>query len=401
MSRKRRAEDRAPTQFLELSELLGYVAQVLHQGVPGGVWVRAEIAQLTDRRHLYLDLVQADEDGRELAKARGTVWARERFALEGKFRRATGAGLTAGLRVLLMVTVEFHEQYGFSLNVVDVAPEFTVGDMAQQLARLRVALEAEGLYGLNRALPLPEDFTRVLVLSPAGAAGLGDFTREADRLSRAGVVNFTYLSATFQGREASASLTAALAEARRLHAEEAFDALVIIRGGGASTDLAWLNDLAVARAVAAFPAPVVTGLGHARDDTILDEVARVRCDTPSKAAQFITRVVVEAAGAAEAAYAQVRGAARAAVHEAKLSVSALRVRVLGAARARVEADAAGADAHMRAVLGLTPERTLARGYALVRDAAGRVVRDAAGARAGALTLTFQDGEVRVRVDDAP
>lgn len=117
---------RPPEQFLELSELLAYVGQVVARGLPGAVWVRAEIASVTDRRHLYLDLVQAAEDG-EVAKCRATVWARERFSLEGKFRRATGGTLTAGLKVLLFAEATFHEQYGFSLNVLDVAPEFTLG----------------------------------------------------------------------------------------------------------------------------------------------------------------------------------------------------------------------------------------------------------------------------------
>nr|WP_274704975.1 exodeoxyribonuclease VII large subunit [Deinococcus geothermalis] len=388
---------------MDLADVLVYVGQVIARGVPGAVWVRAEVASLTDRRHLYLDLVQL-EDGVEVAKCRATVWARERFALEGKFRRATGGGsLTAGLKVLLFCTAEFHPQYGFSLNVLDVAPEFTLGDAALKLDALRETLTREGVYGLNRTLPAPTDFVRVAVISPAEAAGLGDFRRETDALEAAGIVRFLYLEATFQGREASASLSGAVAAARAAHEAETLggplDALVVIRGGGAVTDLAWLNDLAVARALATFPVPVITGLGHARDDTLLDEVACIRTDTPSKAASLIVRTVMAAAAQAQEDIRTIRAHARDALVNAEAGARWLLDRLLTHARRQTDAAQAQTDALMRQALGLTPERTLARGYALVRDAQGQPVTRAAQVDAGQiLTLEFADGQAEVRAE---
>ena len=307
----------APQTTLNLRDLLFYVEQVLSRGIPGAVWVRAEIASLTDRRHLYLDLVQVGEDGREVAKCRATLWARERFALEGKFKRATGGGLMAGMSVLLFVTAEFHPQYGFSLHILDAAPEFTLGDAALRLDALRKQLAREKLLDKNRRLPTPTDFTRLLVLSPAQAAGLGDFRGELDRLQAAGVLDVVYLGATFQGQAAEASLLRAFEQARAAHAEQAADALVIIRGGGASLDLAWLNTEALAREVANFPIPVITGIGHARDDTILDELAHLRTDTPSKAAAYIVGSILERAQETLEAYQTVRGLSRAALTQAE------------------------------------------------------------------------------------
>ncbi|WP_104989602.1 exodeoxyribonuclease VII large subunit [Deinococcus sp. NW-56] len=396
--RRKKGAARPPEQFLDLVDVLGYVEQVIARGVPGAVWVRAEIASLTDRRHLYLDLVQLD-GGAEVAKCRATVWARERFALEGKFRRATGGGLTAGLKVLLFCTAEFHAQYGFSLNVLDVAPEFTVGDAALRLDTLRETLVREGVYSLNRTLPAPTDFARVAVISPEGAAGLGDFRREVDALGAAGVLDFVYLEATFQGAAAQGSLTAAIAQAQAAHEEEPLDALVVIRGGGAVTDLAWLNDLAVARALATFPAPVITGLGHARDDTLPDEVAHTRTDTPSKAAALIVRTVASAAAQAGEDARRIRACARDALAVAEAETRRTHDRLLSAARRQADTARLNTDALMRQALGLTPERTLARGYALVRDAAGRPVTRAAGVGPGArLTLEFADGTVGVRTE---
>jgi len=387
-----------PQQFLQLTELLEYVGMVIERGIPGSVWVQAEIASLTDRRHLYLDLVQHDESGREVAKTRANVWARERFALEGKFRRATGGGLKANVKVLLQVMPDFHPQYGFSLTVLDVAPEFTVGDMQQKLDRIREVLVREGVFDRNRALSLPVDFARVAVLSPARAAGLGDFRREADRLARAGLCEFTYFHATFQGREAPASLLGAMAQARLAHAAEPFDALCVIRGGGATTDLAWLNDVDVARAACHFPAPLVTGIGHARDVTILDEVAACRCDTPSKVIGLIEDRIVEAAREARAQNAVITRAGREALRDAQARADGAYVRARRAARGVVVSRAAEVDHLMRQVLGLTPERTLRRGYALVRAERGVVTTARAAREAVRVTLTFRDGSVRAAVE---
>ena len=387
----------APTTSLNLRDLLAYVEQVLARGIPGAVWVRAEIASLTDRRHLYLDLVQAGEGGREVAKCRATLWARERFALEGKFRRATGGGLMAGMSVLLFVTAEFHPQYGFSLHVLDAAPEFTLGDAALHLDALRKQLAREKLLEKNRSLPTPQDFTRVLVLSPVAAAGLGDFRGELDRLQQAGVLDAEYFEATFQGQAAEASLLRALEKLRAAHERERADALIIIRGGGASLDLAWLNNEAVARAAASLPLPIITGIGHARDDTILDEIANVRTDTPSKAAALIVGSVLQRVQETLSAYQSVRTLSREALRQAEDSAERLRQSVRRAAERQLEREAAQLNATMRQVLGLTPERTLARGYALVRGDQGQVVTRAAQIGSGEqLSLTFQDGERRVQ-----
>lgn len=401
MTRKRKKAEptRPPEQFLELSEVLAYIGQVIARGMPGAVWVRAEVASVTDRRHLYIDLVQLGEDG-EVAKCRATVWARERFSLEGKFRQATGGTLTAGLKVLLFCQPEFHPQYGFSLNVLDLSPEYTLGDAALRLDTLRQTLVQEGVYGLNRLLPPPTDFARVAVISPSGAAGLGDFRQETDALEAAGVTDFTYLEATFQGREASASLLRAAEAALDLHGEAPLDALVVIRGGGAVTDLAWLNDLAFARALATFPAPVITGLGHARDDSLPDEVAAIRTDTPSKAAALIVRTVAGAAAQAQESIRSIRAAAASVLVEADAGALWAKDRISGAAARQSDTARADVDALMRQALGLTPERTLARGYALVRDAEGQPVTRAAAVTARQrLTLEWQDGKAGAVIEN--
>ncbi|PNY81289.1 exodeoxyribonuclease VII large subunit [Deinococcus koreensis] len=397
--RKRKKEvTRPPEQFLELSEVLDYVGQVIARGVPGAVWVRAEVASLTDRRHLYLDLVQLGEDG-EVARCRATVWARDRSLLEAKFRKATGGGFSAGQKLLLFCTPEFHPQYGFSLHILDTAPEFTLGDAALRLDAMRETLVREGVYGQNRLLPAPQDFARLAVIAPQEAAGLGDFRREVDVLEAAGIVQIRYLEATFQGAAASASLGRAVAQARALHEHAPLDALVVIRGGGAVSDLAWLNDLDLARALATFPVPVITGLGHARDDTLPDEVAHSRTDTPSKAAALIVGTVLGAASQAQEDVRTIRAHGARALVDADARALWARDRIRTAAERLLDAARADVDSLMRQALGLTPERTLARGYALVRGRDGEVVTRAAHVQPGErLILEFSDGQVAVGVD---
>ncbi len=390
----------APTQWLELAELLDYVGQVLGRGLPGGVWVRAEVTALRDRRHLYLELTQTGENGTQVAACRATLWANVRYGLEGKLKQATGGGLDVGMTVLVFATAEFHPQYGFSLNIQDIAPEFTLGEAASRLQQMRGTLQAEGLYDLNKTLPLPPDYCRIAVIAPQGAAGLGDFRREVAPLEAAGVLETHYLTATFQGREAGRSLNAAAAAALDLHAQEPLDALVVIRGGGATTDLAWLNDLDFGRALAQFPAPVITGLGHARDDTLPDEVAALRTDTPSKAAAHIVRRVAGAALQAQADWRAVQALGLEAAVNAEASLLWLRDRLRSAALRRTQAAEREAAALMRSAVGLSPQRTLRRGYALVRGPGGEPVTGAAQVQAGdLLTLQFADGSVRVQAEE--
>ncbi|WP_165248137.1 exodeoxyribonuclease VII large subunit [Paludisphaera soli] len=199
--------------------------------------------------------------------------------------------------------VRFDALYGLDLIIEDVDPSYTLGDLAAKLARIPQRLVDERIYGSNQALLPPIEFLQVAVISPDTSARLGDFRRETDRLQRVGPCNIAFFGATFQGLDVPASMRVAFDEALAAHRLLAFDPMVIIRGGGSVTDLAWLNDFDVARMLCSSPIPVLTGIGHERDSTILDEVAHRRLDTPSKAALYIMSSIrdnaVEAMAAVE------------------------------------------------------------------------------------------------------
>ncbi|MGP5314734.1 exodeoxyribonuclease VII large subunit [Psychrobacter faecalis] len=271
---------------LRLSDYLSAVDMVIKQTFNHRVWVKAEIRNLSSKSgHYYFELAEKDDDGKVIASCRGNLWRFKAARVLAKFERATGMPLDRDLTVLLKVSAGFHAQYGFSLTIEDIDPSYTLGDLARQYAEMVDRLTGEGLLNLNQQLPAPFDIEHVLVIAPEKAAGLGDFQADADRLARTGACHFHYHNATFQGNHAPGEIRQAIVSAQQQFYDtyqRLPDLLVIIRGGGAVGDLAYLNDYELAALVAEQPIPVWVGIGHERDKVILDEVAHSSFDTPSK-----------------------------------------------------------------------------------------------------------------------
>ena len=271
---------------LRLSDYLSAVDMVIKQTFNHRVWVKAEIRNLSSKSgHYYFELAEKDDDGKVIASCRGNLWRFKAARVLAKFERATSMPLDRDLTVLLKVSAGFHAQYGFSLTIEDIDPSYTLGDLARQYAEMVDRLTGEGLLNLNQQLPTPFDIEHVLVIAPEKAAGLGDFQADADRLARTGACHFHYHHATFQGNHAPSEIRQAIVNAQQQFYDtyqRLPDLLVIIRGGGAVGDLAYLNDYELAALVAEQPIPVWVGIGHERDKVILDEVAHSSFDTPSK-----------------------------------------------------------------------------------------------------------------------
>ena len=271
---------------LRLSDYLKATELVIKETFSHHVWVKAEIRNLSSKGgHYYFELAEKDEDGKIIASCRGTLWRYRASHLLTKFKRSTGMELSRDLTVLIQVNANFHPQYGFSLNIHDIDPNYTLGDLARQYAAMLERLAGEGLLEQNKKLPNPFDIEHVLVIAPEKAAGLGDFQADANRLADTGACHFDYHHATFQGNHAPAEIRQAIStgmqQFRQTH-NKLPDLMVIIRGGGAVGDLAYLNDYELAALVAEQPIPVWVGIGHERDRVILDEVAHTSFDTPSK-----------------------------------------------------------------------------------------------------------------------
>jgi exodeoxyribonuclease VII large subunit len=282
----------APTpKGISLTQLLRGVGEAVAAAYASGVWTQIEVSEATVRNgHVYLDVSERDSAGQLVAKARAMIWASTAANILPAFERATGAVLGPGIKLLVRARPVFKAQYGFSLEIDAIDASYTLGDLEARRNEIRLRLRQEGVFDQNRSLPLPWDYRLILVVAPEQAAGLGDFNKEAERLARFGVCRFVYAHSVFQGEGAAANIAraanAAMTELLRNEggqgASIAPDAIVIIRGGGAVNDLAWLNDYDLARFICDQKIPVFTGIGHARDNTIADEVAHTSFDTPSK-----------------------------------------------------------------------------------------------------------------------
>lgn len=281
---------------LSLLELNALVRRSLEQCLPDEYWIQAELSDVRSNTtgHCYLEFIQKDPRSNSLvAKARGMIWNNIYRLLKPYFEESTGQLFTSGIKVLVKVTVQFHELYGYSLTVLDIDPTYTLGDMARRRREILLQLEEEGVLTLNKELEMPVLPQRIAVVSSATAAGYGDFCHQLKHNS-GGFFFYTELfPALMQGNQVEESVLAALDCINARISE--FDVVVIIRGGGAASDLSGFDTYLLAAACAQFPLPVITGIGHERDDTVLDSVAHTRVKTPTAAAELLIQRVGEAA----------------------------------------------------------------------------------------------------------
>lgn len=272
---------------LSLFELNNLVREVISTAFDNEYWVEAELSELREvRGHCYMELIQKELfSNTPVAKASAKCWKSKWQTLRPKFEKVSGQYLHAGLKVMLKVYPDFHEAYGFSWIVTDINPEFTMGDMARKRLEIVKQLQAEGIFDLQKELELPLFAQRIAVISSANAAGYGDFCHQLNDNSY-GLKFYTRLfPAVMQGEEIEQSVIAALNKINQRMDD--FDVVVIIRGGGATSDMSGFDTLSLSENVANFPLPVITGIGHDRDESVLDMVSHTRVKTPTAAAAFL------------------------------------------------------------------------------------------------------------------
>ena len=294
--------DRSPDkQALSLVELNQRIRMTLEQAFPDTSWVRAERRDVRENvasGHCYLEFIEKDpRSGQLLAKVRGAIWAKTFRLLKPYFEMETGQRFVSGLKVLVRVTVDFHELYGLSLTVVDIDPAYTLGDMARKRLEIIRQLQEEGVFELNKELPLPLLPRRIALISSPTAAGYEDFVNQLTH-NRAGYPFYVKLfPALMQGERTEESVIAAL---DRIYAhQELFDVVALLRGGGATSDLNSFDSYLLAANCAQFPLPILTGIGHERDDTVVDLVAHTRLKTPTAVAEFLIARMDQAAQTVE------------------------------------------------------------------------------------------------------
>ena len=276
------------SKVMSLFELNGLVRASIRACLPNEYWVQAELSDVRSNYsgHCYLEFVQKDTRSNALiAKARGIIWSNVYTRLRPYFERETGQAFVSGIKVLVKVTVDFHEQYGYSLTVVDIDPTYTLGDMARRRKEILLRLQQEGVLTLNKELEMPVPAQRIAVISSATAAGYGDFCNQLLHNEFGFVFYPKLFPAIMQGEKVESSIISALEQIYRQ--VSLWDAVVIIRGGGATSDLSGFDTYDLAANCAQFPLPIITGIGHERDDTVLDMVSHTRVKTPTAAAEYL------------------------------------------------------------------------------------------------------------------
>lgn len=379
---------------LSLSRLNGMVRSAIEQQLPLRYWVTGELSEVraTSVGHCYIELIERDEATGEIsAKARGTIWSRVYSLLRPYFLEQTGRDFSVGLKVLLQVSVNFHEVYGFSLDVCDIEPAYTIGDMARQRMLIVQRLTDEGVINLNKELSFPLLPKRVAVISSASAAGYGDF---CDQLN-GNLYGFNFKVGLFQspmqGNKVEEGIISALDAIARETDE--WDVVVIIRGGGATSDLSYFDTYDLANNCAQFPLPIVTGIGHQRDDTLLDIVAHTRVKTPTAAAELLIHSMLLQADKIAGLCRVIPEAVSRRIADERRRVDMLVQHLPVSVAMMLQQQRHRLDIWEQKLQASSPEKILAKGYTLTL-CDGRIVRSASQLTDGCkLTTRFADGEV--------
>lgn len=405
---------------MTLFELNHIVRSVLESSLDEEYWVEGEFADASTGfgGHFYGEMVQKDEQGRNIvARARVTCWARNYNIISLRFQKETGEMLRRGLHVKLLVRVTFHEQYGYALNILDVDSSFTLGDMAKRRKEILARLEQDGIINDNKELPLPRLLRRIAVVSSAGAAGYGDFCNQLEHNDYGLFFHLQLFPAVMQGTNVEDSVMTALATI----ADEAdcWDCVVIIRGGGATGDLSDFDSYPLAAAVAQMPIPVIVGIGHERDETVLDFVAHTRVKTPTAAAAFLIDRQAQEAALLDDLYRRIWVSAEMSIQMARQRLehvqrvlpilfagfrqkqearTELLVRRLQTAvQRRMEQEKHRQSLLQQRLDSLDPRTLLQRGYSITM-CGGKVVRTADDVREGeVITTSLQKGEIHSTV----
>ncbi len=408
---------------LSLSEYLSTVQEVIRVAFEESVWVKAEIRNLSIKGgHYYLELAEKDEDtDKVIASCKATIWKFSAAKMVLKFERESGIELSRDLNVLIKVKAVFSPQYGFSVNIEAIDSSYTLGDIARRYQQILERLTAEGLVHKNKSIPIPFDIQNVLVIAPENAAGLGDFKKDADALDKVGVCHFVYHTATFQGNTAALIIAESLSNALRNWAKEydkAPDLIVIIRGGGAVNDLAYLNDYDLAALLCKRSVPIWVGIGHEKDRTILDEVANRSFDTPSKVIGGIRNLILDrvqdvleslnkikllsqhqisAYQSQNDQYMKViKTLSHGQINETKKSLDLTKGTIQYLAQQQLKLASTQIDGLLRETLLQNPKNVMAKGYGIVRSN-GQAIRSIQQISNDSIQVELQDGSIDAKV----
>ena len=410
-------------QHITLSELQQRIKSSVEASLPLPLWVVAEVSELKVNYsgHCYMELVEKQEGAKggtpiPRAQVRAVIWRSQYAMLAPYFEAQTGSRLGAGMKIMAKVVVSYHELYGLSLQITDIDPSYTLGEVERQKQLTIAQLQSDGVWDMNRSLALPRPLQRIAVVSSAAAAGYRDFCNELRDGGYAIVC--TLFDAVVQGTAAEESICTALEEVARQ--QERFDAVVLIRGGGSASDLSCFNSYRLCSYVAQFPLPVITGIGHDKDTSVADMVAHTPLKTPTAVAAWLTDGMArEAAWLDEAAF-RLSDMAQSATQRERVRLerawgeverealrycdregarlAMMREALASAVGRGVERGKAFLDMASEVVSARAPENILRLGFAIVR-LDGRAVTSAEGLAGKEVDIQLAEGKVRAKIKE--
>ena len=375
-----------------LKELCDWIQEIVENDLPNHYWVCAEIASMSVRGHCYMELVEKAENGILAAKVRATCWNNVYNLLSAYFVQETGQSLHVGLQVMLEVSVEFHAVYGLSLNVWNIDPTYTLGDLAKQRQATIQQLTEDGVMDLQKALQIPSLPRRVAVISSADAAGYGDFCDQLKHNRFGFKFHVQLYPAVVQGDTAARSVVQALNSIAAL--EEEWDVVVIIRGGGASTDMSCFDDYNLASHCAQFPLPIIAGIGHTRDVSVVDMVVHTSVKTPTAAAEWLIERVAKQVERVGSLMLRLQRTTQNAVSREKNRLLLYEQQIFNAVRGKAVRERGKLDLWMKTIELHSPERIFKMGYSLTM-VNGKLVRSQSEVNEGDVLEThLHDGVIQ-------
>lgn len=408
---------------ITLKQLQQQIKSAVEGALPLPVWIVAEVAELKVNYsgHCYMELVEKSESKRganstPTAQARAVIWRSQWAMISPYFRQQTGSDLQAGMKIMARVMVSYHELYGLSLQILDIDPSYTLGEVERQKQLTISQLKADGVWDMNRELSMPYLVQRIAVVSSAAAAGYRDFMNE---LREGGYAFHCDLyDAVVQGNAAEESICAALEEVALK--QELYDAIVVIRGGGSASDLSCFNSYRLCSYVAQFPLPVLTGIGHDKDTSVADMVAHTPLKTPTAVAAWLTDRMARIEGWLEDMSVQLKTLATAMTKREELRLERLsaeiklqaatycqraearlelmREQLFSLVERRLEREKSRLEVMQRSVEALSPKRIMELGFAVVRSG-GKVLKRVGDAEAGApIEVELADGTIKARIE---
>ena len=392
------------TPHITLAQLQGRISIALADALPLPVWVSAEVAdiKINASGHCYIELIEKNEKtGATEAQARATIWRSQVMSTIGRFEQESGQRLAKGMKILFKATVQHHAVYGMSLQIQQIDALHTIGDMERRRQQTIEQLQKEGVWDMNRSLPMPLVVQRVAVISSATAAvissataaGYRDFMKELERSAYR--IETELFEATMQGERCDESIVAALyAVAER---SDEFDAVAIIRGGGSTGDLECYNSYLLAFAVTQFPLPVLTGIGHDKDTSVTDMVAHTPLKTPTAVAAWIDQRATDFDGALEYCAISLRDICRQATHSAALRLEQFSADVRHLAERTLQSEKQRLEGIATVVANFAPERIFRLGYAIARKE-GKALKSIEDVGVGdGIEVALADGVINTKV----